>query len=370
MPVFSSIEVQSFRSLRGLKLDQLGQANVLFGVNDSGKTSVLEAILLLTNPMNPALWAQLAMLREPQPMRFRRLPRTDRVRWLFPAGKQADSVDKIEISGSFQLGRTLHRELSLFDEEHITFAAAYAHAAELRPVQPWRSADGSSSGEAMTNGAELVVNEHGGPDRKFTLWEDESIRVARDNSGRIPVQLVMAYQHWFGSSMSERFSRARLENTTDSLVELLKLLDDDIHGLELLQPEGEPTLYVQHATNGLVPLSVFGDGVRRALFLAEAVMGARGGLLLIDEIETGIHVNALTGVFRWLLRACQRYDVQLFVTTHSIDAIDAILKADETPEEDVVAYRLARENALTTAKRFSEKQLRWMREERGLDMRK
>ncbi len=58
------------------------------------------------------------------------------------------------------------------------------------------------------------------------------------------------------------------------------------------------------------------------------------------------------------------------VTTHSLDAVDAILKVDDTPEEDVVGYRLGREGGRTVVKRFGEAQLRWMREERGLDVRK
>lgn len=363
-PVLSSVEVQAFRSLKGLKLEGLGRANVLLGVNDSGKTSVLEALLLLTDPTNPALWGRLAHLREPSPMPLRRLSRTERVQWLFPAEAEGEP-GSIQVSGKLQ-----NQHPDLFGDRVTAIEATYVRVSGLRP-DPVQQLRGGSSGEVLTHGAELLVVVHGPGARanKLTMWDRETIRATPEDRSFARAELVMAYQHWLSSS-AERFSRARLENTTDDLLGLLRLLDDNIRGLELLQPEGEATLYIEHAANGLVPLSVFGDGVRRALLLAEAVVRARGGLLLVDEIETGIHVDAITGVFTWLLRACRAYDVQLFVTTHSIEAVDAILKADETPEEDVIGYRLERENGLTTAKRFGENQLRWMREERGLDVRK
>ncbi|WP_309893954.1 AAA family ATPase [Archangium sp.] len=165
------------------------------------------------------------------------------------------------------------------------------------------------------------------------------------------------------------YSQARLEGTSADLVTLLSLIAPEIRGLEILQPEEEPVLYVTHATHGPVPLSVYGDGIRRTLLLAESVVKAKGGLLLIDEIETGIHVSALGGVYAWLVRACRELDVQLFVTTHSLEAIDALLAADTTPEEDIVAFKLGRQGGQSVVKRYGEDQLRWMRFERGLEVR-
>jgi AAA15 family ATPase/GTPase len=105
------------------------------------------------------------------------------------------------------------------------------------------------------------------------------------------------------------------------------------------------------------------------LLLALALPRAAGGVLLIDELETALHVSALGKVFRWLLDACKQFNVQLFATTHSLETVDAILSADTTPEEDIVGYRLERTNGHTTAKRYGEDLLKRLRYERGLDVR-
>ena len=47
--MFREIEIKSYRGLRNIKLTDLERINVLIGENNSGKTSVLEAIQLFGN---------------------------------------------------------------------------------------------------------------------------------------------------------------------------------------------------------------------------------------------------------------------------------------------------------------------------------
>ena len=79
---------------------------------------------------------------------------------------------------------------------------------------------------------------------------------------------------------------------------------------------------------GYAPLYTLGDGVRRVLTIALGLIEAQNGVLLIDEIETAIHKDALVAVFQWLVRAAAYYNVQLFATTHSLEAVDAVLMAE------------------------------------------
>lgn len=54
---FPSLHIQSFRGLRDLQLEACGPVNLLVGGNNSGKTSILEALLLLASPEDPRQWA-------------------------------------------------------------------------------------------------------------------------------------------------------------------------------------------------------------------------------------------------------------------------------------------------------------------------
>src|SRR6266568_1505287 len=92
---FDSVAIHRFRGLRHLQLKDLGLFNILVGGNNSGKTSVLEAMSLMCNPFEPIEW--LAMVRRRD---FGRLDETkiQSLRWCFPqTGQLADSDAMFEI---------------------------------------------------------------------------------------------------------------------------------------------------------------------------------------------------------------------------------------------------------------------------------
>jgi AAA15 family ATPase/GTPase len=154
------------------------------------------------------------------------------------------------------------------------------------------------------------------------------------------------------------------------------LIEPRITGLEVLaapgvsQQRADAVMYVRDRSAGLLPLEAFGDGIRRILLIASAITSARNGMLLIDELETAIHISALGNVFRWMVHACEANNLQLFATTHSLEAIDALLAADETPaREDIVGYRLEAAGQTVTVRRYGEDLLRRLRIERGVEVR-
>jgi AAA15 family ATPase/GTPase len=124
---------------------------------------------------------------------------------------------------------------------------------------------------------------------------------------------------------------------------------------------------VRHDKLGTAPLSSFGDGLRRVLLLGVTLATVHGGVLLVDEIETAIHFEALDKAFRWLRRAAKELDVQVFATTHSLEAIDALLMAGD--DESLAAYRLSTHESGVSAQRFSGAKLRRLREELGQEVR-
>jgi hypothetical protein len=352
------LDITAFRGLRHLKLEKLGRVNLLVGLNDSGKTSVLEAIALMSRPLDPMWWLRLAQQREPAQMPLRRLSRTERIQWLFPPSAQP-GVERAEV--------VINAEGPI---PITALTVKFKRVVAMRPGPP--NPYLGAGFERETPGAELQIefSTAGQPrTHSFTLWQNEPVRSTEQERTGPHCEVVLAYHHWMPTVPLRGYSQARLEGTSEDLVTLLSVIDPEIRGLEILQPEEEPVLYVTHSTHGPVPLSVYGDGIRRTLLLAESVVKAKGGLLLIDEIETGIHVSALGGVYSWLVRVCRELDVQLFVTTHSLEAIDALLAADTTPEEDVVAFKLGRQGGQSVVKRYGEDQLKWMRFERGLEVR-
>src|SRR5438034_11209422 len=87
MPKLSlgNVTIDGFRGLRHLRLDGLGRLNILVGENNSGKTSVLEALSILCNAFEPYEWVSMVRRRD-----FGRLDETriQSLRWCFAQAGQ------------------------------------------------------------------------------------------------------------------------------------------------------------------------------------------------------------------------------------------------------------------------------------------
>jgi predicted ATPase len=87
-----------------------------------------------------------------------------------------------------------------------------------------------------------------------------------------------------------------------------------------------------------VPLRILGDGVNRLFGLILSLVSAKGGVLLVDEIETGFHYSIMPDVWKTVFRVAADLDIQVFATTHSWDCIEAFQEAAiEHPEDGVLA---------------------------------
>lgn len=386
------LTIHSLRRLRDLRLAQLGNVNLLVGENNSGKTTVLEAIALFCRPLDPLEWLAVARGRAIKSSRESVL---EGLRWLFPQ-HAADLDDpyyqgevRIEGGGRFPCLEVAGRFNGFGADETGTGSGGYEDEEEDSSSSGYEGDESepmaSPSPGYVARGAHISLSARVPPNRwlefnasrdegrlayEFQLLEDERfIRREPPQEPLLPVAVVRPFSHRVEQLQVSRLSEATLRGRKYSLLECVNLIDREVTGLEVLSRRGKrPTLWVRHETAGYAPLYTLGDGVRRVLTMALALVDAQNGVLLIDEIETAIHKDALAGVFEWLVRAADHYNVQLFATTHSLEAIDALLMAQMSETDEPVTFHLP-DRGEGQAKRFTGELLDNLRFERGLDIR-
>jgi ABC-type multidrug transport system ATPase subunit len=73
-----------------------------------------------------------------------------------------------------------------------------------------------------------------------------------------------------------------------------------------------------------IPIGSMGDGMWRMLAMAIAITQCKNGILLVDEIDTGLHYSVMAEMWRLILNAAKAFNVQVFATTHSYDCVKSL----------------------------------------------
>lgn len=338
MAKLRNIKINTFRGISNLKVDELSHVNLIVGDNNCGKTSILEAIQLLRVPEDVNNVFRVSRTRDSY-IGFSRMPIFDSfVNMLNGEQDKVLSVSceyendssgtpktaSVSINGTMKRimfdinelkkeGRSVYREqmLELDDNEIDEFVGDLVSESTFgREVKP------------------IKIN-------RFT-----------NVTGRaVETQELMKIQYLSPISHVTNYSFNRIiknEKYKEICIRMLKMFDENIEDLLYLKMESSyrPIEYVKNQVIGLMPLSTYGDGIKKVLSIANAIAQAADGVLLIDEIETAIHSKYYDEIFHFIIKAAVQYNVQLFITTHSIEAVDGLLNTQVSNGEYATSEEL------------------------------
>lgn len=134
------------------------------------------------------------------------------------------------------------------------------------------------------------------------------------------------------------------EDMKMDIVELLKLVDSRIIDIEF---DGCSRINLSFAgdtnsiQNGYKP-EYFGNGMCYMVTLALKLMEARNNVLLIDEFGVGLHYSVIRKLWGMLFMLANKYNIQVFATTHSSDVIAGFSASWKKHEKDGSFCRLSK----------------------------
>ena len=70
-----------------------------------------------------------------------------------------------------------------------------------------------------------------------------------------------------------------------------------------------------------------GEGMVRVARIVLAMSEAPSGVVLVDEIESGIHHSVMADVWKAIACAAEQFDTQIFATTHSYECFENAVNA-------------------------------------------
>lgn len=110
-----------------------------------------------------------------------------------------------------------------------------------------------------------------------------------------------------------------------------------------MEHTGIRMLYADVRLPERIALPLLGEGFNRLVQIFGSIIGEDADLLLIDEIENGLHWSALPQIWTGIREAVNKEDVQIFATTHSRECIEAAVEVFKgEPKDDLAVHRLER----------------------------
>lgn len=345
-PKITSLTIERYRMFRRLHIDGLGQVNLVTGKNNTGKSSLLEALRILASNASPSIISNIIRFREED------------------GGKAEEPMQASAMETLFPLSGLFHGFPSFFSSEPI----AISSNGGKRPMRlsleiAWFTEEREPNGarrlvpsqelfEENEARPALVIHETSNKRvvpldnyRRYGLTRHPFILNSPDES-RLPCVYVSPYCGEDTVALGRLWDEVALTDYEKDVVEALKIIDEKIEAVSMVGDEGPRrtrTAKVRSADIARpVPLRSFGDGLNRLFGIALSLVNAKNGLLLIDEFENGLHHTVQTDIWRVIFKLARRLDIQVMATTHSWDAIEAFQKAASEEPEDGVLVRLTR----------------------------
>ena len=124
--------------------------------------------------------------------------------------------------------------------------------------------------------------------------------------------------------LASNFGSFQIERQESDVLDFLENIGPKVTALVPITLGEDVMLHAEvEDQHGLLPVNLLGEGALRTLEIALSVAQIEDGVLLIDEVENGLHYTVLSAFFDQLHRLSERYDVQVFATTHSLECVKA-----------------------------------------------
>lgn len=333
-----SLKIQNFRMLEDFEVPTLGQVNLIVGKNNSGKSTVLEALRVY------AAHAQVFVLED--------IAKSHDEKYQFLENERGNLAADIPFLSFFSgglmqsylhlsIGDTQKKlELIYLDmqRERNEITKKYNHIHNTNKI----FFDDYNTRLFFAINAEnqyYSINLNHNNSSLSAHWNGNIDEIPHGFVGTTLLSMEKSAYLWDSVLVAQQ---------EEIIFDILKSVNSNFKSLTFVaNPYSQDKTRVPYMSaighERRIPLKSQGFGTQRLLQIALAIYQAKDGFLLIDEFENGLHYSVQEQVWGLIFEMAQRLNIQVFATTHSWDCIEAFSKvANQRTDMEGVLIKMGR----------------------------
>lgn len=328
--MFNAIRVSGFKGISDLDIFKVPRILLIGGKNNVGKSSLLESIFMALDRMNPELLSRHLTFRGAVA-----IPLTPDS-WWRPIFNNYNLSKPIEIDLVDSKSKTLKFRIS----HESKFSAYNIQQPGTTQQPPTKAAIAASAAPVQALHISAEYNHRPVQDSHLVIQpQGYSFQVKHAEGNATPGVYLSSTTRSSPREDASRFGQLDLDNKTGPILDVVRLIEPRVTALTVVAL-GE--IAEIHATvDGLprkVPISLMGDGVGRILSITLSLFACPDGIVLVDEIENGLHHSKLPAFWTAITNACISANCQLIATTHNYECLSAASQSTAKIDKSCFSY--------------------------------
>ncbi|MGL2553607.1 AAA family ATPase [Helicobacter pylori] len=322
--MIQSVRIKNFKTFKDTQIDGFTKLNIITGGNNVGKSNLLEALYCLVGKsMHPC-----ANLTEIYDNIHKEPLKTESKNLMFYG---LDTKEEIQIVITLDNNQTLDLQIKFIASEDQKVIESQIIPTAEQTQMP------SQLNFTLKKNNEEIYNDHLniaeipnqlGYKRQFKNFDPNQLQKLLPFESAVIIPSDAAYrQVYMIQAMRKILDDNQLEK---ELNERLNQFDNNIQSISF-NTNNQLKLKVKNIKEKL-PLSAFGDGLKKYLHIVSAFMADNAKTIYIDEVENGLHFSRMKLLLRCVIDFINNNkdgNLQVFMTTHSqefIEILDQVIR--------------------------------------------
>jgi len=341
---FSTIEIVKYKSFKNFQLDKLSKINIFAGFNNSGKTSLLEAVYLLTQQNDISSF-------------FNLIKEKNKTQLLSPVLLNKIFTSNMQIKGIYN-NTTTSINLEKFDAEEIDKKDDYITSYQL---------------VSQIDDRILKSTVHTFVHETMMRNNDSILKLCYANIKSPYFYSIDELIKNYTKSVETKYKNPETGEIVTALnlvIDFLKEVDESINDVRFTD-EGELKRFIVESSKSKdknFDITTYGEGLQRIFYIALSFAACKNGVILIDEFETAIHYSLLIKFTAFVQKLVEIFNVQLFLTSHSNECISAFV-TNGISNEEISCFQLKNKSDKIQVKSISGERLNYLIDNIKLDIR-